>query len=253
METLKAHREHLTLLAALVGPLALALILVPFRGSFTNAASALLFVAVIVAVAVVGNRFCGVVASLSSALWFDFFLTVPYQRLAISHRPDIETTVCIVVVGIIVTELAASNRRHLRTATEESDYVAIISHEAELAASAAPIDTVISSATSAIANLLELRACRFDSHPSERMVARLQPDGSILHAGLGWPAEQAGIPGPESEIPVQWRGKALGRFILTPTTGRPVAQRPRAVAVAIADVVAAAVSGQTHMITDSGP
>jgi K+-sensing histidine kinase KdpD len=247
METLKARRGQLVLLAALACPLVLALILVPFRGSFTDAASALLFVAVIVAVAVAGNRFSGVVASLSSALWFDFFLTVPYQRLAISHRPDIETTVCIVVVGIIVTELAASNRRHLQIATEESDYVAIISRVAELAASAAPTDTVVLSASSAIAELLELRACRFDPKPSDRPIARLQPDGSIVHAGLNWPADQAGIPGPESEILVQWRGEVFARFILTPTPGKPVAQRPRAVAVAIADVVGAAVSGRTRV------
>ena len=247
MQTLKAHRGQLALLAALVGPLALALILVPFRGSFTNAASALLFVAAIVAVAVVSNRFCGVVATISSALWFDFFLTEPYARLAISRRPDIETTISIVVVGIIVTELAASNRRHLRSATEQSDYVAIISRVAELVASAAPIETIILGASSAIAELLHLRACRFDSESSDRKLARLQPDGSIVHAGLGWPADQAGIPGPEAEILVQWRGEVLGRFILTPTTGRPVAQRPREVAVAIADVVGAAVSGQTRV------
>jgi len=247
MEMLKAHRGQLALLTALVGPLALALILVPFRGSFTNAASALLFVAVIVAVAVVSNRFCGVLASLSSALWFDFFLTEPYERLAISHRPDIETTVSIVVVGIIVTELAASNRRHRRSAAEESDYVAIISRVAELAASATSADVVMLSASSAIAELLQLRACRFDPEPSDRKLARLQTDGSIVHAGLGWPADQAGIPGPEAEILVQWRGEVLGRFILTPTAGQPVAQRPRAVAVAIADVVGAAVSGQTRV------
>lgn len=247
MATLRAHRGALSLTAAVLGPLALALILIPFRGSFTDSASALLFVAVIVAVAAVGNRFCGVLATLSSALWFDFFLTVPYQRLAISHRPDIETTVCLLVVGFIVTELAARNRHHRHAAVEESDYVALISGVAELAASAAPVDTVTFRAASAIAQLLDLRACRFEVGPSDQTVARLQANGTVVHAGIVWPADQAGIPGPESQIPVQWRGIALGRFIITPTPGLPVAVRPRVVAAAIADVVGAAVSSQMRI------
>src|SRR5664279_6096762 len=79
METLKAHRGQLALLTALVGPLALALILVPFRGCLLYTSDALLFVAVIVAVAVVSNRFCGVFSSLLSALLYNFFLTETYE------------------------------------------------------------------------------------------------------------------------------------------------------------------------------
>lgn len=246
METLRAHREAVAVTAAMLGPLVLALVLVPFRGSFTEAASALLFVAVIVIAAVTGNRFSGVVASLSSALCFDFFLTLPYQRLAISHRPDIETTVCILLVGLVVTELAARDRHHRETATEESDYVAIISGVAELAAGTAPIEDVVERAAREISELLVLQSCRFESGSTDRVSAQIQPDGSIFHAGIQWPAEQAGIPGPESEIPVQWRGEVLGRFVLIPTTGLTVQRRPLSVAVAIADLVGAAASGQVR-------
>jgi len=69
---------------------------------------------------------------LSSGLWFDVSLTLPYQRPAIGHRPDIETTVCLLLVGLIVTELAARDRHHREAAADESDYVAIISGVAEL-------------------------------------------------------------------------------------------------------------------------
>jgi len=66
---------------------------------FANTAAALTMVIVIVAVAVIGPRPAGIVASASAALWFDFFLTSPYDRFAISHRPDLETTIAIFVVG----------------------------------------------------------------------------------------------------------------------------------------------------------
>ena len=93
------HRDVIAFAAALVLPLGMAAILVPFRSSFANTASALVLVAVIVAVAVAGNRFTGLVATVSATLWFDLFLTRPYGRLAISHRPDIETAVSLFVVG----------------------------------------------------------------------------------------------------------------------------------------------------------
>ena len=95
------------------------------------------------AVAVAGNRFTGLVATVSATLWFDLFLTRPYGRLAISHRPDIETAVSLFVVGVIVTELAARNRYHYEAAAQESDYVALIYGLSELVASGAPAQKVI--------------------------------------------------------------------------------------------------------------
>ncbi len=96
------------------------------RSSFTDTAAALVLVAVIVAVAVVGDRAAGFLATVSATVWFDFFLTRPYEQLAITHRADIQTAVSLFVVGMIVTELAVRNRRHQESAIEESDYVGLI-------------------------------------------------------------------------------------------------------------------------------
>lgn len=51
------------MVAALVLPLVVAAILVPFRSSFANTASALVLVAVIVAVAAIGSRAAGFLAA----------------------------------------------------------------------------------------------------------------------------------------------------------------------------------------------
>jgi hypothetical protein len=37
-------------------------------------------------------------AAVSAAVWFDFFLTVPYERFTITRRADIETTALILAV-----------------------------------------------------------------------------------------------------------------------------------------------------------
>src|SRR5271156_3582946 len=146
MNSFRRYENPMVVLAGLVLPLAIVAILVPFRSNFAGPAAALVLVAVIVAVAVVGNRGAGFVATLSATVWFDFFLTRPYERFAITHRPDIETAVSLFVVGLVVTELAARNRHHRAVATEESDYVGLIYRISELAVSGTPAGAVVEEA-----------------------------------------------------------------------------------------------------------
>ena len=96
-------------------------------------------------------------ATVSATVWFDFYLTRPYERLAITHRPDIETTVCLFVVGIIVTELAARNRHHHAAAAEEADYVGLIHDVSELATSGAPSREVVERVRNQLIALLHLQ------------------------------------------------------------------------------------------------
>src|ERR1700691_1403422 len=99
------RRDSLANICGVVVPLGVSASLVPARASLVGTAAALILVAVIATIAILGNRFAGVLASASSALWFDFLLTRPYERFAISHRADVETTVSLFVVRLIVTEL----------------------------------------------------------------------------------------------------------------------------------------------------
>ena len=99
-------RDRLSVLAALAVPLALAAIMVPFRASVPNTDAALALVLVVVAVAANGYRLAGLLAAVSAAVWFDFFLTRPYERFAITSRDDLETTILLLVIGVAVTELA---------------------------------------------------------------------------------------------------------------------------------------------------
>lgn len=240
MERIRNHRDSVAIVAALVLPLVATAILLPFRESFANTASALVLVAVIVAAAVMGNRTAGLLAAVSATLCFDFFLTRPYERFTITHRPDIETAVSLFVVGIVVTELAARNRHHHDVATEESEYVGLIHTVSELAISGAPAHEVIERVRSELIGLLHLRACRYESGAPERAVVQVSHDGHVLLAGNVWDVELLGLPGPELELLVQNRGQILGRFILKPTPGFPVSLQRRVVGVAIADQVGAA-------------
>ena len=57
------------------------------------------------------DRLAGILAAVSAAAWFDFFLTRPYERFTITRTADLETTVLILVIGVAVTELAVWGRR----------------------------------------------------------------------------------------------------------------------------------------------
>ena len=166
MEKIRLYRDQIALVAAVVLPLGVAALLVPFRSSFANTAAALILVAVIVAVAALGNRVSGFVATVSATLWFDYFLTRPYDRLAITHRPDIETTVSLFVVGFIVTDSARS-RQHHATAMEEADFVGLIHDVSELANSGASSREVIERVRKEMVSLLHLRGFGYESGQAE--------------------------------------------------------------------------------------
>ena len=241
MNSLRRHQNLVFVTAGLVLPLALVAIMVPFRSNFADPAAALVLVAAIVAVAVVGNRGAGFVAALSAAVWFDFFLTRPYEKFAITQRADIETTVCLFVVGLVVTELAARNRRHREIATEESDYVGLIYRISELAVSGAAPNQVVEVAVRELSDLLHLRACRYEAGRPTRPAMQIENDGHVRIAGALWAVDVMGLPGPELELLVRSGGQTQGRFVLKPTPGYPVELQRRVVAVAIADQVGAVV------------
>src|ERR1700722_18058188 len=78
-------RDAAAVAAAVLGPLALAAVLLPWRGSWSNTNVARLVVLAVVATACLGIRLAGALAALSAAVWFDYFFTQPYERLTISH------------------------------------------------------------------------------------------------------------------------------------------------------------------------
>ena len=87
-------------ISAAVGlPLLICAVLTLFRDSIANTNAALGLVLLIVAAASTGIRAAGLAAAVSSAVWFDFFLTEPYLRFTITDQADVETAVLLVLVA----------------------------------------------------------------------------------------------------------------------------------------------------------
>jgi hypothetical protein len=221
--------------AGVASPPVLAVALIPFRTSFSDTEGALVMVVVIVAVAAFGDRLAGLLAAVSSGLWFDFFLTRPYERLTISHRHDIETTVLLFVVGVAVTELTARGRQHRQHATEQSRYLHELQAMARMMAEGAEPRIALSHVEATLSSLLRLRGCRYDPSPPTGHGARIYPDGSIVLADLRWPT----LPGRQVDLPVEYNGHCYGRFVLLPSPGTAVSRERRLVASTLANEVGA--------------
>jgi hypothetical protein len=219
-----------------LAPLALAAILLPWRGSWSNTNVALLLVVVVVAVACTGNRLAGALAAISAAVWFDFFFTVPYDRLTISHSADLTTFILLLVVGIAVSQLAAWTRRLRAQTVADAGYFARIVDSAALTQRSGTRYDVIEHVCEQLIAVLELRECRFEYGMLLGQPPRLEPDGSVLTRYGHYPVDESGLPNEEIELRTFSNGDYVGRFMMTPARGARPVQRARLVAVALADL-----------------
>jgi Domain of unknown function (DUF4118) len=233
----RAQRPVWGVAVAFCLPLGVAGLLVPFRGTLADAAAALVLVAAVAVVAMVGTRVEGYVAALSACLWFDLFLTRPYEQLVITARPDIEIAVSLLVVGIGVTELAALSRHHRHLAEEESGFVSLIHEVSQMVAVGLAAEEVVVRIREELIRLLGLRDCRFEAGTETGGMFRLERDGHVYVSGHYWAVDELGLPGRQLELIVCGRGQTVGRFLLVPTPGRPVSLERRVVAVVMADQV----------------
>ncbi|MEV6293565.1 DUF4118 domain-containing protein [Streptomyces sp. NPDC051896] len=233
-------RDRLALAAGLAAPFLVALALVPFRTGLTHTNAALVLVVVVVAVAALGSRAAGVIAALSAAAWFDFFLTRPYQTFDINASADIETAVLLLVVGVIVSQLAARARRLEVMTVTDADHLARIHRTADLVQSVNSADTVVDHVRTELTDLLDLRACRFEYGSLVGRPPRLEKDGSVTVGRRSWNPDTDGWPEGEIELRAYGNGRYLGRFMLTPGPGAVPALQARLVAVTLADQTGAA-------------
>jgi hypothetical protein len=232
----------LTVAAALV-PLALSAALIPVRENVANTNAALVLVLVVVGFAATGNRLAGIVSALSAGLWFDFFLTTPYESVTIRSGDDVETVVLVLLVGLGVTELAIWGRRQQAQASRDEGYVAGISAVSEAAARASSSPSELIAAVSRqLASILDVGQVRFDygtglDHP------RLHSNGTVTWRRTTW---DAGVGLPESdrevEIVAESGGAFRGRFLFWPSRGLRLSRTQVLVATSLAADVASSLS-----------
>jgi len=244
---LQEHGAAVVAVAA-AAPLACCAALAAFRSDVPNATAALVLVLVIVAMAATGQRVAGLVAAVSSGVWFDFFLTEPFHRFTVTDPDDIEAMALLVVVGAAVTELALWGRRQQARASNRSGYLHGVMGTAEIiAAKQSSSNSLIDHVSSEIQELLAVDECRFDPHAAhDPRYAVLARDGSVTRGGEPCNVARDGLPTDElTALVVQHGGATYGQFLITSASrvARPTLEQRR-VAVLLADQVGSALTSR---------
>ena len=235
----KRNVDYLAFAAALVVPPLFVLIMVPFRDTLGSQNVALILMAAVVAVSATGRRLAAITAAVSSAVWFDFFLTQPYYSFAIDRHEDIISVVLLIAAGLIVSQVAIWGRRQQHHAERTISEVSAVRAIAEMVATEEPHDLVIMTAAFWLKELLHLRDCRYDDGPNLDGEAEISPDGTVHVGSLRWAAGTQGLPGPDVRLAVRLGDGVVGSFVLEPTPGEPVSEDRLFTATAIADEVGA--------------
>jgi K+-sensing histidine kinase KdpD len=240
------RRAVVSISSGLALPLVVAAGLVPLRQHVADAALSLVLAAVVVAVAAFGDRRGGLVASVSSGLWFDFFLTRSYERFSIASAGDVETTVALLVVGVGVTEIAVLSRRYYSVASAEGDYLALLRDLSDLVATGVSPDAAVALASDDLSGLLSLRQCRFERSTPSRLRPRLRRNGEVEVGEIRFDVANDGLPEGEIELVAQSHGREYGVFVMEAGDRRSVSIEQRVVALAIADQVGAALAAASQ-------
>ena len=223
-------------------------ILTSTRWAVNSANTALVFMVLVVAVAALGGRAAGAITAVASVMAYDFFHTEPYLSMAIDSRDDLETTVLLLVAGLLVGTIASKGRsaRHRETATRVE--VRRLHRVAEATATGQPPKAVLDVAQDEITALLHLADCWFEPAPyiDDPTRPRLGRNGAIqAQSFFRFRRERDGRTGfelpPEGvEVPVLARGRHVGRFVLVPNADTTTTVDERLITVTIADQVGAA-------------
>jgi hypothetical protein len=217
------------------GSLVAAGVLVGIRGEILNANVALVLVLFVLAGAVIGGRMAGVVSALFAATAFDFFHTKPYNTLKISHPSDLETTVLLLLVGLLIGEVSSWSMRLRARLRSSGDEIRRMHRVAELAVGGDTADDLTLTVTAELMDTLQLRDCYFERPPYLAEFAVLERTGQLHATPFYFTREGFELPRDGVALPVVGPAGEVGRFVMMPTPGVGASKERRLIAVALAD------------------
>ena len=127
---------------AFVASLLIGLLVEPFRGAIGLENVVICYLLVVVAAAAIGGRAAGIVAAVSAALAYDYFLTTPYHTLAIDTLAQVITVVLLVATGMVVSIGGRERRRSAAAAAAHAEAIRVLHRVTETAAAGGPVDRV---------------------------------------------------------------------------------------------------------------
>lgn len=232
------------LLLAFVGPLAVALAMVPLRTTQVAPALAVVMVLPVVAAALLGGWRPGALAAITGALAFDVLLTAPFGSLRILGAEDALVTLVLLVVGLVISHLVADRRRSDERAEKGEHDLASLRRYAGIDAGSDDRGWLIRSACAELCTLLEADDVEYRRGPVPAGATLLAHGKVIVPAAASDGNGNATAPLRDATValPVDSSGRHVGHFIVRFRRSGPfgVPLQRRAQAVAVADMLASA-------------
>jgi hypothetical protein len=225
-----------------LGPIAVALVLVPVRTELDHANLALILVLVVVIAAIIGGRRAGALAAIVATLSFDFFLTKPYLSLKIETSSDFETAVTLLGVGLLVGAVASRGRRSERGRERAGEAISRVHRVADLVARGVPVDEVVASVTRELGELLGLVDCWLEFPTFGYVMPSLERGGNVEGSEHRWFGGGLALSDDGVEIMVLEQGHPIARIVLIGDPEHAVTIEERVVAVALADQLGVALA-----------
>ena len=199
---------------AVLGPIAVSGLLVLVRGEILTTNAALVLVVAVVVAAVLGGRWGGVLSAVVAAACYDFFFTRPYYSFTIDSRDDLETTILLLVVALVVGELVVRSRRSELVARASRREVEQVRRFAAVGAGGESAGKLIRSVQHETVEVLGARGARYERPPFTTALPVLG-HGSVTLVSDD-PTTDGRPMGPrnEVELPVFGHGRQFGRFVV---------------------------------------
>src|SRR5262249_57090064 len=106
-------------------------------------------------------------------------LTRPSLSLTIDSADEVETTIFLLIVGLLVGEIVVRFRRSQRLVERGASEIARLHRVAELAASEMPVGELEQAVARELVGLLDLRDSFFEPTPVGHPLPRLERNGAI--------------------------------------------------------------------------
>jgi K+-sensing histidine kinase KdpD len=243
------RRRALVLTLSVAAPVLVAALSGSMRSGVSTTSAALVLVLCVVVAGTSGQRVAALLAAVSGGISFDYFLTRPYHSLVMSDPDDVEVTLLLIVIGVIVTEATMWGLRQESRAARRSGYLDGALRAAENAHSPdMPTTTLVRFTAAQIAEVLGVSSCRFVMGPvHDARLARLDHEGQVTRNGRVLDVEREGLPVDEETALEVHRGpETLGHFVITSASALAYpTEEQRRVAVLLADQVSLGLSGRS--------
>jgi K+-sensing histidine kinase KdpD len=229
----------------------------PFRRSIGLENVVIVYLVVVVLAAAVGGRAAGLVAALSAALSYDFFLTTPYHTLRIDSLSQVATVALLFAAGFVASVGARTRRAARRRASiEVHGQVGVIRLVHAVTLAAATGGDVDRAAAEGVMELLGARrvAILRRGPGGEVVVAdvgarsgavdvddlpRLDADGRLPSGHLRTIEGRLVLPDQGVMLELVRRGVRVGALVVVPGQDQPVTRAIRLGLAAVAHALAA--------------